>query len=443
MIADIVEQVTAALRPVVAAFYRTPAGELAESTAQEVVGIVRAGHQRRNWLSGLALIITLAVAGLYLLGGALRVSPLASTYRVTIELPESGGLLPGQDVAMRGVLIGKVASLDMSGVGVSATVNVDSAVRIPAASTVRVAALSPAGEQYIDFTPRNAAGPYLSDGNVISAEQTATPVPLSQLLADSDGMLAQLDLDKLGTIKRELSLSDAGPGKLTAIIDGGVFLLAALDSVLPQTVSTLKTSRTVFNLAVDVNDGIATGTRNLNAVLAGMAGMESGYRRLLSSTPTAMAAVDNLFVDNSDVMVQLLGNLATTARLSYVRVPALNALFPDYRGSMLESVITAMHDNGLWATADIYPRYTCDYGTPRRPPSSADYPEPFLYTYCRDDDPAVLIRGAKNAPRPAGDDTAGPPPGADLAATADPSPPGRYTVPTPYGGPTLPVEPPR
>lgn len=36
-------------------------------------------------------------------------------------------------------------------------------------------------------------------------------------------------------------------------------------------------------------------------------------------------------------------------------------------------------------------------GALRHPPSSADYYEPFLNTYCRDDDLAVLIRGANNA----------------------------------------------
>ena len=116
---------------------------------------------------------------------------------------------------------------------------------------------------------------------------------------------------------------------------------------------------------------------------------------------------------------------------------------PTTATSVLDAIGSVMHDNGLWATGDIYPRYACDYGTPRRPPSSADYPEPYLYTYCTDDHPGVLIRGAKNAPRPAGDDTAGPPPGADLGKTTDPTPRGRFTIPTPYGGPVLPIEPPR
>ena len=170
--------------------------------------------------------------------------------------------------------------------------------------------------------------------------------------------------------------------------------------------------------------------------------LREDYRTLTNQTPDALTKVDNLFTDNSDTMVTLLGSLATTSQLLYLRVPALQALFPTYRTSVLDAIGSTMHDQGLWATGDIYPRYSCDYGTPRRPPSSADYPEPYMYTYCRDEDPAVLIRGAKNAPRPAGDDTAGPPQGADLGKTTDPTPKGRYTIPTPYGGPTLPIEPP-
>ena len=41
-----------------------------------------------------------------------------------------------------------------------------------------------------------------------------------------------------------------------------------------------------------------------------------------------------------------------------------NALFPDYRTSLLDALGSTMHDHGIWATGDVYPRYTCDYGTP-------------------------------------------------------------------------------
>ncbi|MCV7177410.1 MlaD family protein [Mycolicibacterium sphagni] len=413
-----------------------------DKAADRLVRVVGFGHRHRLWLSTAGLVLTLVIATAYVLLGALRVSPFASAYQVTIQLPESGGLLPNQDVTLRGVPIGRVQSLAITPDGVAAVATVRSDVRIPVASPVRVSGLSPAGEQYIEFVPDSDAGPYLQDGSVVAQNKTSVPVSLAQLLANADGMLKQVDPAKLELIKKELSLTNQGPQKLADIIDGGTFLLSTLDSVLPETTSILRTSRIVLTTAADKTPGIAVATGNLSRTFTGVDKMLGGYRQFVDQTPQTLSATDNLFTDNSDTMVRLLTSMATASQLLYVRVPALNALFPDYRGSLLDAWATTMHDHGLWATADIYPRYACDYGTPRRAASSADYPEPYLYTYCRDDDPAVLIRGAKNAPRPAGDDTAGPPPGADLGQTTDPTPKGRYTIPTPYGGPVLPIEPP-
>lgn len=413
------------------------------AVADRAVRVVRAGHRRRAWLSAGALIVTFVVASAYLFLGALQVNPLGSSYRVTVALPASAGLLPNQNVTMRGVPIGKVDRLDITPTGVNAVVTVDSTVAVPASSAVRVSGLSPAGEQYIDFVADTDAGPYLGDGSVVAQEKSTIPVSLADLLANADGALSQVDPAKLELIKKELSMTDAGPQKLADIIDGGTFLLSTLDSVLPETSTMLRTSRVVLTLAADKNAGIEVASENLDETFQGVNRMREGFRRLTERTPGTLTSVDNLFADNSETMVQLLGSLTTTSQLLYLRVPALHALFPDYRTSVLDAIGSVMHDNGLWATGDIYPRYTCEYGTPRRPPSSADFPEPFMYTYCRDDHPGVLVRGAKNAPRPAGDDTAGPPPGADLGRQTDPTPRGRYTIPTPYGGPTLPIEPPR
>ncbi|APE16734.1 mammalian cell entry protein [Mycobacterium sp. WY10] len=413
-----------------------------DRTAGHVVRVVGFGYRHRLWLSTAGLVMTLVIATAYVLVGALRVTPFDSAYQVTIQLPESGGLLPNQDVTLRGVPIGRVQSLAVTPEGVAAVATVRSDVKIPTASPVRVSGLSPAGEQYIEFVPDSDTGPYLHDGSVIAQSKTSVPVSLADVLAHADGMLKQVDPAKLELVKKELSLTNQGPQKLANIIDGGTFLLSTLDSVLPETTSVLKTSRIVLTTAADKNPGIKVATGNLSRTFVGVNKMVDGYRRFVDQTPQTLSATDNLFTDNSDTMVGLLTSMATAGQLLYVRVPALNALFPDYRGSLLDALGSIMHDHGLWVTADVYPRYTCDYGTPRRPPSSADYPEPYLYTYCRDDDPAVLIRGAKNAPRPAGDDTAGPPPGADLGQTTDPTPKGRYTIPTPYGGPVLPIEPP-
>lgn len=226
-----------------------------EALSRRIVALVRAGYRRKNLLSSVALAMTLVVATGYLLVGALRVNPARSTYQITIALPDSGGLLADQDVSVRGVPVGRIEALRITDSGVHAVASISSTVRIPAASKVRVSGLSAAGEQYIDFEPASSTGPYLSAGSVVSQDQASTPIPLSQLLADADGMLAQTDPRKLELIKKELSLSDEGPRKLTDIVDGGTFLLSTLDSVLPQTVSLLKSSRVVLTMLTTSTTG--------------------------------------------------------------------------------------------------------------------------------------------------------------------------------------------
>ena len=410
--------------------------------ADGIVGAVKYGHRKKAWLSAIALLVTLLVGLSYLLLGALRWNPLRSVYRVTMELPASGGLLVNQDVTLRGVQIGKVEQLSITPDGVNAEVRLNSSAKLSTTSKARVAGLSAAGEQYIDFDGGNGEAPFLSNGSTFPMGRTEIPVTMAELLGHSDGMLKQVDTEKLQIIKDELGTSKEGPQKLTDIVEGGTFLLSTLDGVLPQTTQLLNTSRITLQLVSDKNEGMKVATANLTEVFGGVNRMTGGFRTLTNEAPKTFAATDTLFSDNSDTMVQLLGDLTTVTELMYLRVPALNALFPSYRGSVMDSLSSIIHDDGFWVTADIYPRYTCDYGTPRMPPSSADFPEPFMYNYCRDTDPAVLIRGAKNAPRPAGDDTYGPPPGADLGKRTDPSPEGRYSIPTPYGGPTLPIEPP-
>lgn len=409
--------------------------KLLEPPARGIVRTVRVGVRHKLWLSAFALAATLIVGGVYVVFGALRIDPLSATMRVQVHLAESGGLLAGQDVTVRGISVGRVESVRLSPDGVVAVAAIDGKARIPAESTVRVAALSVAGEQYLDFRPDTDAGPYLTEGAEISVARTSTPPSLPQLLGDLSTTLDQVDPARVQTIVRELGVRPEGVQRLESLIRGGVFLISTLDAVLPQTVELLGTSRATLGMLGETAPGMRALSADAKAVLGGIAVMDGGARRLVDQGPDALAALDDIIADNSPTMVRLLVNLTTVAELHQARLPALEALFPDYRGSALEAIGSTFRDGGTWGIVDLYPRYSCSYDMPRLPPSVPDYPEPYLYTYCPDPDPSVLVRGARNAPRPPGDDTAGPPPGADPHATATPTPQGPYTIPTPYGGP--------
>ncbi|UGT61629.1 MlaD family protein [Nocardia asteroides] len=404
--------------------------------ARLLVGAVRRAHRQRLALSLAGLLAILAGSAAYLGIGTLRMEPFDEPYRVRVELAQSGGLLPGQDVTLRGVRVGKVESVEVAGDRVVAVAAIGERDRIPAAGLVRVAALSAAGEQYLDFQPSTNDGPYLADGAVITADRTATPVPLADMLESLSGTLAQIDPERLAAISRELGVSQGGPDKLAAIIDGGTFLVSTLDTVLPQTVNLLHNSRVV--LATLGSPALGSTAADLAVTAGGLGAMTGGYQQLLAQTPPMLTTVDAVLAQNSPTMVQLLGDLVTVSQVAYTRIPAMEEFFfPQQRaGSALDAVASAFHDGGVWALASIYPRYACDYGTPRRPGSVPDYAPPYLNAQCPD--PTLIPRGAANVPRPPNDPVPADPPG-DPLQTADPPPVGPQSIPTPYGGPHAPV----
>lgn len=407
---------------------------------KSALGYARA---KRLGLSACALAMMLVLGMAYLLFVTLRIDPARTDTLVRVHLAETGGLLPGQDVTLRGVPVGRVRSVDLSAGGVVAVAAISPDAQIPADADVRVSALSPAGEQYLDFRAERNGGPYLADGAEISSDRTHTPVTLATLLGDLGGTLRQVDNAKLQAVLHELRVGAQGPQKLAAILDGGALLVSALDSVLPQTVSLLNNSKVVLATVRDVSPGLAATSVDLSSILGGAEKMDGGYRTLLDRGPDAMHGIDNLIADNSPTMVQLLGNLTTISQLTYLRVPALQEFFfPQYRkGSALEALGSTFHNGGVWGAVSLYQRYSCDFNLPHSPPSVADSPDPYLYTYCPNPDPKYLVRGARSAPRPPGDDTAGPPPGANPLQRADPTPTGPYTIPIPYAGPNLPLPP--
>lgn len=411
-----------------------------EWPARVLVRAARLVVSHRLLVSTLAQIILVAVGAAYLIFGALRSDPFAAQLRIRVELAESGGLLANQDVTLRGVSIGRVQSVRLREHGAEAVVLIDARARIPRDTLVRVSALSPAGEQYLDFQPTGGDGALLTDGSVIDQRRTTTPIPLWQVLGNADGVLAQANPDQLRSIVDELGVSAQGPEKLRELLSGMQLMFSTLDGVLPQTTALLRASRPVFQLVTDKADGLRTATGALADTLAGVGAKDQGLRTLIETTPEVLANMDRIIADNSPTMVQLLGNLTTVAQLSFIRVPALAQLFRDDRGSLLEAVQSIMHDGGVWAVASLYFRHFCDYPHPRDVPFDPSYPEPFVNTYCTSDDPALLVRGARNAPRPPGDDTAGPPPGWDPNQRTDPTPPGPHTIPLPYGGPAMPPD---
>lgn len=373
----------------------------------------------RHWVtrhpvlvSNTALALVLLVGAAYLTVGALRIDPLSDDYRVTVRLDGSGGVQANGDVSVRGQRIGRVAAVDITVDGVEAQLDISAGHRVPADGTVVVAALSAAGEQYIDFRPDSDDAPYLADGDVVEQDRTDTPVPFATMLVSVTDLVSQIDPAQLSSIIDELDAAMAGgPAELQAIIDGGGALLTGLDSVLPETITLIRTGRTLLQTVGDIEPDLTRLSIGGTALAEQLSASDAEIRALLDDTPARLDSAKAAIGENRDAGGDLLKNLARIARAARLHTPAIEALFPAMSAGA-GAFGLAGHDNQLNVVADPYPRPTCDYLNPTVSPSIAAMTPPLKYMYCNSTDPGLQVRGAQNVPRPPGDDTGGPPAGA-------------------------------
>jgi len=150
------------------------------------------------------VIITIVLAYFWSLG--LRVNPPDNRTNLTMDVPETNGLVVGSNVLLRGVPVGKVtdtrASVDAATIGFW----IDGQYRVPVDSEIRLDNLSALGESYIELVPRSDGGQMLRNDQHISSEAVTQPPSISELATSVVRVLNQLEP---GALNRIISESDA------------------------------------------------------------------------------------------------------------------------------------------------------------------------------------------------------------------------------------------
>ena len=104
-----------------------------------------------------ALAVVFVVGLGYLVVGVARVNPTRSEYSLTAFIDSSGGLLDTSPVMVRGIPVGRVASINVVDSALKVEMAIDSDNKIPQDSVMSIQNLSLAGEQYINFVPAGTA----------------------------------------------------------------------------------------------------------------------------------------------------------------------------------------------------------------------------------------------------------------------------------------------
>ncbi|KIA63315.1 MCE family protein [Nocardia vulneris] len=380
--------------------------------------------RHRIAVANIGLILVLLVGVSYLGAAVLRINLLPNTYTVRVELQNSGGLAANNDVSFRGVRVGRVTEVRISGDGVAAIAEIDKGARIPVGGTVAVGRLSAAGEQYLDFRPDTDSGPYLGDGAVVDRARTTVPVTVQSVLSSMSGLIGGLNPARLNVIIDELDKALAGgPDRLRNMISGISRAMAGLTDLLPQTRQLIENLQVIAETTSHAQPDLSTLTTGSSALFQQLSAADAEVRKFLELGPGQLATLGGIVRDTEDPVTNLVTNFVAITKAAKLRAPAIAALFPALRAGSAAIGVPA-HDNAYHTLIDPWPRPSCDYGTvPVVPTTKTADTRVRLYNYCITDNPALQVRGSANAPRPnVPDNGSGPPPGVSGDELSRPAP---------------------
>ncbi len=239
-------------------------------------------------------------------------------YRVSVVLPEAGGVLPGQEVTVLGRAVGQVADVSLAQGGVEIELEVPRQFEVPAAATVQVLRRSPIGEQAVDLQPDGPDWTAAEPGAEIEVLEAVVPAEVPFLLERTVELFSAIDTDDLSTVISELALALEGRGETLVQLNRDSL---DLNRTLVDGIPTLE--RLTEADTVEVLDTLRDSAGDLGetfdnaAALAELLAQEQPtIEDLLAISPVALSETTILVEEQSANVGCLLGDLTDFNRMA-------------------------------------------------------------------------------------------------------------------------------
>jgi phospholipid/cholesterol/gamma-HCH transport system substrate-binding protein len=207
---------------------------------------------------------------------------------------DAGGISPGNDVAVSGIKVGQVSSVELAGDAAKVTFTVDRHIKVGDQSLVAIKTDTVLGEKSLSVTPRGAGS-----STTIPLGRTTTPYTLNTALQDLGRNASELDKPKFEQALQTLTatLRDATP-QLRGALDGVANLsrsLNARDEALDQLlVHAKRVSDTLAQRAGQVNQLITEG----NLLFAALDERRQALSNLISGIDDVSRQLSGFVADN-------------------------------------------------------------------------------------------------------------------------------------------------
>ncbi|WP_246216720.1 MCE family protein [Mycobacterium botniense] len=293
-------------------------------------------------LAGLATIAV--IAGIFAVAATLFRGGFTSTVPVTVLSPRAGLVMnPDAKVKMRGVQVGKVASIEPLPNGQAALrlAIYPSQLRfIPANVLVDITSSTVFGAKFVDLVPPAEPSPqHLRAGEVLDTKHVM--VEINTVFQQLTSVLSKIEPEKLNETLGALAKAFSGRGaKLGQALSDLDSFLATVDPSLPALNRDIAMSPPVFNAYADaapdlvktaanatkISKTIVDEQRNLDALLVSAIGLADIGNDVVGSNRKPLTEVLHLLVPTTDLTNQY--NKALNCGLAGVGVLAKG--FPLY-----------------------------------------------------------------------------------------------------------------
>jgi virulence factor Mce-like protein len=269
-----------------------------------------------------ALAFTLSCIGLMIFvwtqfGGTVPFAPQG--YRLQVRFTNAANLVPGDDVRISGIDVGKVATVKNSGETTLATLDIErqyAPVSSDAHAILRLKTLL--GEVFVALSPGSRSAPKLPDGGTLPSTQVEPTQPLDKVL-DTLTPRTQRNLDRLLS---GISTGLAGEG---ASLNASLGDAASTSSELDQLATLLDSER-----------GTVSGlVRDSGVVLRAVGSRQSALQSLVTAGERVLAvtaARNQQLVATVNALAPLLPQLRTTLNDVHhaltIADPTFRALIP-------------------------------------------------------------------------------------------------------------------
>ncbi|WP_330254485.1 MCE family protein [Nocardia sp. NBC_00565] len=362
---------------------------------------------RRLWIFAVIAVVALTIAGVEFAQIPQRAG--LGRYTVYLDLHEGGGLYTNADVSYRGVTIGRVSTLTDTVTGARAGLTLDSSTKIPADLDAAVRSMSAVGEQYVDLAPRSSGGPYLSEGSVIVAARSSTPIEVGPILDQIQAALAAIGPDNLRTVLDEAFIAVNGVApQLRRLLDALHQLARAASEVSGPTATLIDQLGPLLDTQTVTGDAIRSWAESMAALTGQLRDSDPHLRGVLDKAAPTAQEISALFQDLRPTIPLLLSNMITVEQVAAVYNPSLEqilVLYPPLMAATQSAGLPNADDpaqNTFFANQLNDPP-PCIEGflapEQRRSPTDLDVPATPDNLYCKvaPDDPRA-VRGARNLP---------------------------------------------